>query len=172
MSRASGQRFFEDLAIGETIELRRMTVTKDMVVGFAREFDPFPFHLDEAAAKKSLLGGLAASGWQTVALSQRMLVDGFLSGIASLGSQGFTDLKWKKPVMVGDSIGGTATLVDLQGSEPDRDRGVVTIALDVRNGRGEPVMSMHLTHRVATRTETPDLPAEPASTTSGDGDKR
>ena len=68
-----------------------------MILDFAREFDPLPFHLDEAAAKASLLGGLASSGWQTAALTLRLLVDSFLNHIASMGGLGFSDLKWKKP---------------------------------------------------------------------------
>src|SRR5690606_35917545 len=71
------RRHFEDLAVGEVIDLGRTTVSKEMITTFAREFDPFPFHLDEEAAKASLLGGLASSGWQTGALSLRMLVDNF-----------------------------------------------------------------------------------------------
>jgi acyl dehydratase len=95
----ASRRHYEDLAIGEVIGLGTTTVTKDMIVAFAREFDPFPFHLDEEAAKASLLGGLASSGWQTAALTLRMLGDTFLNTIASMGGLGFSDLKWKKPVM-------------------------------------------------------------------------
>ena len=87
------RRHYEDLQVGETIDLPPRKVTKPDIIEFATEFDPFPFHLDEKAAKQSLLGGLAASGWQTGALSLRALVDGFLSQIASIDELGFTDLK-------------------------------------------------------------------------------
>ena len=110
------RRHFEDLRVGEVIDLGHTTVSKEMIITFAREFDPFPFHLDEAAAKASLLGGLASSGWQTGALSLRMLVDSFLSKVASCGGLGFRDLKWKNPVMVGDTIGGTVTIAELRRS--------------------------------------------------------
>ena len=70
------RRHFEDLALGEVVQLGQTTVTKDMIISFAREFDPFPFHLDEAAAKASLLGGLASSGWQTGALKMNNLLRG------------------------------------------------------------------------------------------------
>jgi acyl dehydratase len=141
----SSRRHFEDLAVGETIELGKITVTKEMIISFATEFDPFPFHLDEAAAKASLLGGLAASGWQTASLTQRLLVDAFLSKTTSMGSFGFTNLKWKQPVMVDDTIGGTATLASLRRSESKPDRGIGIIDLDIRNQRGEPVMTHSLT---------------------------
>ena len=88
------RRHFEDLRVGEIIELGDMVVTREMIFEFAREFDPFPFHLDEDAAKASLLGGLAASGFQTAALTLRMLGDSFLNHVASMGGLGFADLKW------------------------------------------------------------------------------
>jgi len=145
------RRHFEDLAVGEVIDLGRTTVSKDMIITFAREFDPFPFHLDEAAAKASLLGGLASSGWQTGALSLRMLVDNFLSNIASCGGLGFRDLKWKTPVMVGDTIGGTVTIVELRRSTNHPQWGIVTLDFDMRNQNGKPVMSMRLANLVECR---------------------
>jgi acyl dehydratase len=147
----ASRRHFEDLALGEVIDLGHTTVSKDMIVGFAREFDPFPFHLDEEAAGQSLLGGLAASGWQTAALSLRMLGDRFLNSIASMGGLGFSDLKWKKPVMVGDSVGGSATIAKLRRSKSHPERGIVVLDLDIRNQRGEPVMTMSLANLVELR---------------------
>ncbi|MBS3847492.1 MaoC family dehydratase [Devosia sp. J2-20] len=146
------RRHFEDLAIGEVIDLGHTKVTKAMIITFATEFDPFPFHLDEKAAKASLLGGLASSGWQTGGLSLRMLVDSFLSTIASAGGLGFSDLKWKNPVMVDDTIGGTVTIVDLRRSESHPQWGIVTLDFDVRNQKGASVMSMRLANLVDTRT--------------------
>jgi len=145
------RRHFEDLAVGEVIDLGRTTVSKDMIITFAREFDPFPFHLDEAAAKVSLLGGLASSGWQTGALSLKMLVDNFLSQIASCGGLGFRDLKWKTPVMVGDTIGGTVTIAELRRSSTHPQWGIVTLDFDMRNQNGKPVMSMRLANLVECR---------------------
>ena len=147
----AGRRHFEDLVEGEVVQLGQTTVTKDMIIEFAREFDPFPFHLDEEAARRSLLGGLASSGWQTAALSLRMLVDAFLNTIASMGGLGFSDLKWKKPVMKGDAITGTATVATLRRSRSHPERGIVTFDLDIRNQKGEPVMSMRLANLVELR---------------------
>ena len=145
------RRHFEDLTVGEVIDLGRAAVSKEMIITFAREFDPFPFHLDEAAAKASLLGGLASSGWQTGALSLRMLVDSFLSTIASCGGLGFRDLKWKTPVMVGDTIGGTVTIAELRRSESHPQWGIVTLDFDVRNQKDKPVMTMRLANLVECR---------------------
>jgi acyl dehydratase len=154
----ANRRHYEDLAVGEVVTLGAVKVSREMIISFATEFDPFPFHLDEKAAKASLLGGLAASGWQTAALSLRLLVDAFLSKIASMGSFGFTDLKWKQPLMVDDSITGTATIASLRRSKSHRDRGILVIAFDIRNQRGEPVMSMNLTNLVEVRDPSAPIP--------------
>ncbi|GLQ56060.1 MaoC family dehydratase [Devosia nitrariae] len=144
-------RHFEDLEVGEVTDLGKVTVTKDMIVSFAREFDPFPFHLDEKAAKESLLGGLASSGWQTGALSLRMLVESFLGNIASAGGLGFKNLKWKNPVMVGDTIGGTVTIAELRRSHHHPEWGIITLDFDVKNQKGQPVMTMRLSNLVELR---------------------
>lgn len=146
------RRHFEDLAVGEVIQLGQTNVSREMITSFAQEFDPFPFHLDEAAAKASLLGGLASSGWQTGALSLRMLVDSFLGTVASAGGLGFSDLKWKTPVMVGDTIGGTVTIAELRRSTSHPQWGIVTLDFDVRNQKGAPVLSMRLANLVETRS--------------------
>ena len=145
------RRHFEDLYEGEVINLGAVAVTKDMIIEFAEEFDPFPFHLDEAAAKASLLGGLASSGWQTAALTLRLLVDSFLADVAAMGSLGFSDLKWRKPVLVGDVISGTATIASLRRSRSHPERGILALDLEVRNQRDEAVMSMRLTNIVEVR---------------------
>jgi len=151
----ANRRHFEDLAVGETIALGSVTVTKDMIFEYAREFDPLPFHLDEAAAKKSLLGGLASSGWQTGALTLRMLGDNFLNGIAAAGGLGFSDLKWKRPCMVGDTISATAIIAGLRRSNHHPDRGIMTVDLVVTNQKGEEVMTMSLANLVETRDAAP-----------------
>jgi acyl dehydratase len=147
------RRHFEDLQVGEVIELGHTKVTKEMILTFAREFDPLPFHLDEKAAKASLLGGLAASGWQTGALSLRMLVDQFLGKIASAGGLGFTDLKWKAPVMVDDTIGGTAVIAELRRSASHPQWGIVQIDFDIRNGKNQQVMTLRLANLVDVREQ-------------------
>jgi acyl dehydratase len=147
----TARRLYEDLSVGETIALGSATVSREMIFAWAREFDPLPFHLDEEAARKSLLGGLAASGWQTGALTLRLLGDAFLSTVAAAGGLGFSDLKWKKPVMVDDTISATATIAALRRSTHHPDRGIMTLDLVVKNQKGEEVMTMTLANLVETR---------------------
>ena len=164
------RRHFEDLALDEVVGLGQITVTKEMITSFAREFDPFPFHLDEEAARKSLLGGLAASGWQTAGLTLRLLTDAFLTRIASAGGLGFSDLKWKRPVMKNDTITGTARIIELRRSKRHPQWGVLTVELDMRNQKNEPVMSMKLANLIETRIQdhaSHEQPAQPYDVESG-----
>ena len=145
------RRHFEDLVVGEKIALGSVTVTREMIIAWAEEFDPLPFHLDEEAARKSLLGGLAASGWQTGALTLKMLGNRFLDGVASAGGLGFSDLKWKRPCMAGDTISATATIASLRRSSHHPERGILVVDLLVTNQRGEEVMTMSLANLVEAR---------------------
>ena len=154
----AGRRHYEDLNVGETIPLGKVTVTREMITSFAREFDPFPFHLDEAAAKASLLGGLSASGWQTAALSLKLLDEAFLNTIASMGGLGFSDLKWRKPVMVNDTITGAVTIAALRRSRHHPERGILTIDFDIRNQRGEQVMTLRLANLIEVRDPSAAIP--------------
>jgi acyl dehydratase len=171
----ANRRHFEDLVVGETIALGSVTVTKEMIFEYAREFDPLPFHLDEAAAKKSLLGGLASSGWQTGALTLRMLGDNFLNGIAAAGGLGFSNLKWKRPCMAGDTISAQATIAALRRSAHHPDRGIMTVDLIVTNQKGEEVMTMSLANLVETRDAAPPAtmptPEQPYDTPGGEEHK-
>lgn len=155
------RRHFEDLVVGETVNLGSTLVTKEMILSFAREFDPLPFHLDEDAAKRSLLGGLASSGWQTAALTLRLLGDGFLNKIAAAGGLGFSNLKWKRPVMKGDTIWASATIAELRRSRHHPQWGIVSLDLDVKNQKGEGVMTMRLANLVETRDPEGFIIAQP-----------
>jgi len=166
------RRHFEDLVVGETVNLGSILVTKEMILSFAREFDPLPFHLDEKAAKRSLLGGLASSGWQTAALTLRLLGDGFLSKVASAGGLGFSDLKWKRPVMKNDTIWARVTIAELRRSRHHPQWGIASLDLEVTNQKGRPVMSMRLANLIETRD--PDvtstaMPEQPYDVEHGGG---
>ena len=145
--------FFEDRQLGELTDLGTHTFGRDEIIAFAREFDPQPFHLDEAAAKASLFGGLCASGWHTAAYATRGNIRSRLAGneaaraegirLAAYGpSPGFRNLTWMKPAYVGDTLeyrGQLAQKIDLQ-SRPDR--GIVATDIQACNQKGEVVFSV------------------------------
>ena len=148
-------RYLEDYTEGARYRFGEESVDADEIMEFARRYDPQSIHTDPDAAAEGPFGGLIASGWQTAALSLRMLSERFLCTIASMGGLGFSDLKWKKPVMVGDSIGGSATISALRRSKSHPERGIVTLDFDIRNQRGEPVMTMTLANLVECRDPEP-----------------
>ena len=135
-------RYFEDFAPGDVIELGSRTLTKDSIVAFAREFDPQPFHTDEAAAARSIFGGLLASGWHTGSLAMRLLYDGLLKDTASLGSPGIDELRWLKPVRPGDTLSLRMTILEAVPSRTKPDRGLVRSLMEMRNQHGEVVLTI------------------------------
>ena len=135
-------RYFEDFAPGDVIELGSRTITKDSIVAFAREFDPQPFHTDEAAAARSIYGGLLASGWHTGSLAMRILYDGLLKDTVSLGSPGIDQLRWLKPVRPGDTLSLRMTILEAVPSRTRPDRGLVRSMMEMRNQHGEVVLTI------------------------------
>ena len=102
--------YFEDMAVGATVDLGKRSVSEEEILRFAREFDPQPFHVDPEAAGKSIFGGLIASGWHTCSITMRLLVDGLLSNSSSLGSPGIEQIRWVKPVRPGDTLHAVLTV--------------------------------------------------------------
>lgn len=133
-------RAFEDFTEGLEIPLGPYEVTREEVIAFAREFDPQPFHLEEEAAKTSMLGGLAASGWHTCAMMMRMMADAYVRDSTSQGSPGVDFVKWTRPVMPGDTLSGTARVLSARLSAKRPTIGIVRLRTTLRNGRGEIVL--------------------------------
>jgi acyl dehydratase len=133
---------FEDFRIGMVIEQPGPTLTREDVLEFARRYDPQPFHTDEEAAKRSIYGGLIASGWHTVSLAMRMICDAYLLDAASLGSPGVNQVRWLKPVRPGDTLRLRMSVLDAKPSASKPDRGTVLHRWEVLNQKDEAVMSM------------------------------
>jgi acyl dehydratase len=134
--------YFEDVQVGETQRFGRYEVTREEIIEYARQFDPQPFHVDEAAAKASTFGGLIASGWHTGAMLIRMLNDHAIPGAATTGALGFDDLKWLKPVRPGDVLSAETRVIDKTESRSRPEIGVVKIESQVLDQRGEVKMSL------------------------------
>ncbi len=133
-------RYFEDLQVGESATLGSYTITREEIVAFARQYDPQPFHLDEVQARASIYGGLIASGWHTASLMMRLIVDGWVTGTAGMGSPGIDELRWLLPVRPGDTLTASITVLELKPSTSRPDRGMVRSLCELRNQRGEVVL--------------------------------
>lgn len=134
--------YFEDFPPGDVRESSNRTVTRDEIVAFARQFDPQPFHLDEAAARRTIYGGLLASGWHTCAIYMRLMWETFLKDTASLGSPGVDEIRWIKPVRPGDTLRVRFTVLEAIPSRSKPDRGIVRSLSEIVNQHGDVVMTM------------------------------
>ena len=145
-------KFWEDIAVGERSELGRHTFTADDIKSFARRFDPQPFHVDEEAAGRSHFGALCASGWHTAATWMRLMVEHNKrdedarrargEAVAVSGpSPGFRELKWLKPVYVGDTIAYATEVIEKRASNSRPEWGLISIRNSGTNQKGEPVIS-------------------------------
>lgn len=132
--------YLEDLSPGQRFTTKTRTVTESEVVSFAKDFDPQPFHLDEEAARATIFGGLAASGWHTAALTMRLMVDSgprLAGGI--LGVAG--EISWTSPVRPGDTLQVHSEVVEVTPSRSRPERGMATIRNETRNQRGDVVQT-------------------------------
>ncbi len=130
--------YYEDFNPGDDLKFSRgREVTKEEIIRFAEQYDPQPFHLDEAAGRASILGGLSASGWHTCSMMMRANYDHWISRTASLGAPGIEQVKWMKPVLPGDMLRFVRRVVDKRVSRTKPDMGFVTFEMDGFNQRGE-----------------------------------
>lgn len=135
-------KYLEDFAVGQVLDFPPRTVSEEEIIAFARDYDPQPFHLDKEAAKQSLFGGLCASGWHTAGLMMRMLVDHMIGKYASMGSPGVDQLRWVKPVFPGDTLHLRGEILDVRPSQSKPDRGVIISRYEMRNQKGDVVLTM------------------------------
>ena len=146
---AGPTRFFEELEVGSRHELGSFVFTAEEIIAFARSFDPQPFHMDEAAARSSLFGTLAASGWHTAAVWMATMVEhrkrqlaATIGRPARLGpSPGFRNLRWSKPVLAGDRITYFSEVVDKRESASRPQWGLFFHRNTGVNQKGEEVFS-------------------------------
>ena len=133
---------FDTLAPGDVLDLGSCQVTEAEIIAFASDFDPQPFHIDPAAAERSIFGGIIASGWHTCALTMRLLVDAFLSQATSMGSPGVEQIRWLRPVRPGDTLTARIRVLEKRPSQSKPDRGSIKSLTEVTNQADELVMTM------------------------------
>jgi acyl dehydratase len=159
-------KYFEEVQVGDNYMVGRHTFTADEIKAFARRFDPQQFHLDEAAAERSHFGALCASGWHTAVVWMRLMVDHRRAmaelarargePVAATGpALGFRELKWLKPVYVGDTIEYQSEVTELRLSNSRPRSGLMTTLSTGVNQNGEPVISFVSTTFVERRPERP-----------------
>jgi len=134
--------YWEDLAPGSVRELGAVTVSAEEIKDFAEQFDPQPFHLDEAAGRRSIFGNLCASGWHTCALAMKLTVENFLTESSSMGSPGLENLRWLKPVYPGDTLHLRHTILESRPLRTRTDTGLVRSSWEMSNQNGEKVLQM------------------------------
>ncbi|MGJ4905255.1 MaoC family dehydratase [Bradyrhizobium sp. HKCCYLS2058] len=146
-------RFFEDIQVGQRRELGSYTFTADEIKRFAVQFDPQRFHLDEEEGRRSLFGGLAASGWHVGSVCMKLIVadnQRLLEIARSRGepvvlggpSPGFRELRWHKPVLAGDTISFSSEIDSLRASASRPEWGILQARNTGINQRGELVFSV------------------------------
>ena len=133
--------YLEDLRVGQRFVSSAYRLSEEQIKAFAAEFDPQSFHLDNAAAQKSIFRGLAASGWHTAAITMRLLVTGkmrFAAGTIGLG----VEIEWPLPVRPGDRLHVESEITEISPSRTKPDRGVVTVRSVTFNQDGAEVQRL------------------------------
>jgi acyl dehydratase len=133
---------FEDFTPGHFGSFGPRHVTREEIIAFAAEFDPQPMHLDEEAAKRSLLKGLSGSGWHLCAIVMRMMFDGYIGRTASLGSPGVNEMRWLAPFRPGDDLTIDVDVTEARVSRSRPDTGIVTFKCRVHNAAGQVLAEM------------------------------
>jgi acyl dehydratase len=130
--------YLDDLAVGQRFTSKSHEVDAAQIKAFAAQFDPQPFHLDEAAAQATLFGGLVASGWHTAAITMRLLVETGLPLVGGIVGAG-GEIAWPKPTRPGDVLHVVSEIEEIVPSRSRPDRGTVKVRSETRNQRGEVV---------------------------------
>ncbi len=134
--------FWEDMAVGQVRELGTISPTREEIIAFASQFDPQPFHLDDAAGEASVFGGLCASGWHTCAMAMRLMVTNFLSQTSSLGSPGLENIRWTKPVYPGDMLRLQSSVLEIKPMGRRPEVGMTRNLWEMFNQHGDLVLRM------------------------------
>ncbi|MGQ0637176.1 MAG: MaoC family dehydratase [Planctomycetaceae bacterium] len=147
------ERYFEDLAVGQMFRSGTLTANAQQLREFAAQYDPQPFHLDEAAAAKTFFGRLVASGWQTAGLTMRLLVESELKIVGGLIGAGLDKLVWPNPVVPGDTLRVVAEILKVRPSQSRPTLGIVTMSVTTLNQNDQPVLEFIVNMFVPRRPE-------------------
>lgn len=131
----SEELYLDDLELGQEFLSGEHALDADQILAYARQFDPQPFHLDPEAAKDSFFQGLAASGWHTMSITMKLLVQSlpFAEGVIGAGGQ----IAWPRPTRPGDVLRVKSEILKIRPSRSRPDRGMVQVRSTTLNQRGE-----------------------------------
>lgn len=146
-------QYLEDFAPGQIYRSGTIAVDAASIKRYAAEYDPQPFHLDEAAAARSFFGGLAASGWHTASLTMRLLVDSELKPVGGIVGAGLDEFRWPRPVRPGDRLRVESEVLEVRPSQSRPEQGLVKLRVTTLNQNCEPVLVM-VPNLVVPRRET------------------
>ncbi len=132
-------RYLEDFAVGQTFRSGRLQIDKERIKTFGAEFDPQPFHLDEDAARDTIFGGLAASGWHTAAVTMRLLVESDLKPAGGIVGAGADEFRWPRPVRAGDELRIESEVLEVRPSRSRPDQGLIKVRTTTLNQHDEAV---------------------------------
>jgi acyl dehydratase len=147
----AGPFYFEDLTPGLKFKTGSRTLDAQAIKQFARDYDPQPFHTDELAAKSSFFGELVASGWHTMAVTMRLLVDGEFKPAGGVIGGGVDEFRWPIPVRPGDTLNAVSEVIESRPSKSRPDIGLVRVRHNTLNQRGETVQTFIANHVVQRR---------------------
>jgi acyl dehydratase len=150
--------YLDDLHVGQRFSSGTHRIDEEQIKAFAKQFDPQPFHLDAEAAKDTLFEGLVASGWHTVAITMRLLVEGGLPIAGGLVGAG-AELTWPRPTRPGATLHVDSEILELKPSRSRPDRGLATIRSETRNEHGE-IVQVLISKLVVPRRTPPASVAE------------
>ena len=131
--------YLEDLSPGQKFRSGTLRVARERIKSFAAEFDPQPFHLDEAAAERSLFRGLAASGWHTAAMTMRLFADSEFKPAGGILGGGFDEVRWPLPVRPGDELSLDIEVLEVRPSKSRPEHGIAKVRTTTKNQNGEAV---------------------------------
>ena len=131
--------YAEDFTSGQIFDLGKKNITKNEIIAFAKKYDPFPFHMDDEAASKTVFRSIISSGWQTALIWLGMMHEKFLTYEIIMGSPGHEALIWKNPVRPGDTLSGTLEILESKISKSRPEIGFVKYKTELINQNSKQV---------------------------------
>jgi acyl dehydratase len=133
--------YFEDFKVGDKFGGGSVDVSQEAIIGYARQFDPQPFHTDPAAAKNTLFGELVASGWHTASMTMGLFATSDIRIVNGVIGGGVEQLSWPRPVRPGDRLSVRSEVLETRPSRSKPDRGMIRVKVETVNQNGEVVQS-------------------------------